>query len=428
MNEEKGVNAMKRRKFIKVMGVGAASVILGGCGLNAPLTTKVSENTPLSNENVNENLPKFTGTVEYRTMPRTGGEISTVGLGAGGLHESSPSQIEDMIAYACDSGINFMDTAMSNFSPAEAVGRALKGRRDKMVTQMHIGIIYPNPNQVYTRTRDLSKVQQGFEQQLKGFGTDYSDIGMLHYVDAADDLQRILSDGIFDYAQKLKQDGTVRYLGVSTHSVDICQRFLEMDEIDVIMLSTNAAYDFVPSNGKLDISQERRQLYQDCEKKGVAITVMKPFGGGRLLDAGTSPFGRAMSIPQCIQYALDRPATISCVPGVRNMDDLASVLAYYNTSREERDYAFIADAQQQDMDGVCIYCNHCLPCPVNIDIGAVNKYLDLANSGDALAKDHYFKLARKASACTFCGVCEPRCPFHVHVRERMEQAIQFLGE
>ncbi|MDP4159841.1 MAG: aldo/keto reductase, partial [Bacillota bacterium] len=291
-----------------------------------------------------------------------------------------------------------------------------------------IGIIYPNPNQVYTRTRDLSQVRQGFEQQLKGFETDYSDFGMLHYVDAADDLEKILSNGIFDYARKLKQDGTVRHLGISTHSVNICQQVLKINEIDLIMLSTNTAYDFEPSNGKLIISQERRQLYQDCQKSGVAITVMKPFGGGRLLDASTSPFHRAMSIPQCIQYALDRPAAITCVPGVRSMDDLTSVLAYYNAPREERDYSSIADAKLQDIDGVCIYCNHCLPCPVSIDIGAVNKYLDLANSGDELAKDHYFKLTRKASDCTFCGVCEPRCPFHVHVRARMEEAIKFFGK
>lgn len=331
-----------------------------------------------------------------------------------------------MVAYACDNGINLMDTVMSNFSPAEAIGRALKSRRNKMLTQMHIGVIYPG--QVYNRTRDLSKVRQGFEQQLKTLGTDYSDIGLLHYVDEVNDFEKILSNGVFDYAKKLKKDGTIRYLGFSSHSVDICRRFLETGTIDLFMLSTNAAYDFVPSNGKLVLSQERRQLYQECEKTGVAITVMKPYGGGRLLNAGTSPLGRAMSIPQCIQYALDRPATISCLPGVRNMDDLTSVLAYYNTSRDERDYSFLANAQEQDMNGVCIYCNHCQPCPVGIDIGAVNKYLDLTNSGDKLAKDHYFKLTRKASDCTFCGVCEPRCPFHVHVRERMEQAIKFFGK
>lgn len=413
---------MERREFIKTLGAGAVGLMLGGCGFNPPVTTKVAENTPLSSESVQ----KITDTVKYFAMPRTSEKISTIGLGSSNLHESSPAQIENIVAYALDNGINITDTIMSNFSPAEAIGRALKGRRDKMLTQMHIGAIYPN--QVCTRTRDLSQTRQGFEQQLKTLGTDYSDIGLLHYVDAVSDFELIFSNGIFDYARKLKQDGTIRYLGFASHTVDICRRFLETGEIDIFMLSINAAYDFAPEGGKLVISQERRQLYQECEKRGVAITVMKPYGGGRLLNVGTSPFGRAMSIHQCIQYALDRPATIACLPGVRNMEDLTGVLAYYNTSREERDYAFIADARHQDMKGVCIYCNHCQPCSAEIDIGAVNKYLDLANSGDELAKDHYSKLAKHASDCTSCGLCEQRCPFQVNVRERMEQAVKLFGK
>lgn len=413
---------MKRRDFIQAMGAGAVSLMLGGCGLNSPYTAKVSDNAPSSSEIVQ----KLAETVKYRAMPRTGEKISTIGLGSSVLHESSAAQIENIVSYACDNGINLMDTVMSDFGPAEAIGRALKGRRDKMLTQMHIGVNYPSG--VYNRTRDLRQVRQGFEQQLKTLGTDYSDIGLIHYVDQADDFATIISSGVFDYARKLKQDGTIRYLGFSSHSVDICRRFLETGAIDLFMLSVNAAYDFEPSDGKLIISQERRQLYQECEKRGVAITVMKPYGGGRLLNAGTSPFGRAISVHQCIQYALDRPATISCLPGVRNMADLTSVLAYYNTSREERDYYFIAAAHHQDMNGLCIYCGHCQPCPAGIDIAAVNKYLDLANSGDELAKDHYLKLTRHASACTACGACEQRCPARVKVRERMKQAIGLFGK
>ncbi|SDF37974.1 hypothetical protein SPACI_021920 [Sporomusa acidovorans DSM 3132] len=318
-----------------------------------------------------------------------------------------------------------MDTVMSQFGPAEAIGRALKSRRDKMLMQMHIGVTYPN--QTYTRTRDLKQVQQGFEQQLKSFATDYSDIGLIHYVDEPDDFEKVMSGGVMEYAQKLKQNGTIRYLGFSSHSVDISRRFLETGVIDIFMLSINPAYDFVPVDGKLKLAEDRRLLYQEAEKRGAAITVMKAYGGGRLLHESSSPFGRAMSVPQCIQYALDRPAVISCLPGMRNMEDLTGVLAYYNSSREERDYSFIAGAQHQDMNGVCIYCNHCQPCPYSIDIGAVNKYLDLAKSGDALAKDHYLKLRRTARDCSYCGECEPRCPFHVDIRSRMREANQFFG-
>ncbi|VBB04909.1 Hypothetical protein LUCI_0115 [Lucifera butyrica] len=184
-----------------------------------------------------------------------GAKISTLGLGASALHESSAAQIEKMIAYASDQGINLIDTVMSNFGPAETMGRALKERRDKLMTQMHIGVIYPR--QIYTRTRDLQEVQQGFEQQLKGFGTNYSDIGLIHYVDHSDDFESIMFDGILDYAQKFKQDGTIRYLGFSSHSVDISRRFLETGVMDVFMFNLNPAYDFVPVDGKLMLSEER---------------------------------------------------------------------------------------------------------------------------------------------------------------------------
>ena len=413
---------MKRRDFIKSIGLGAAGLMLGGCG-NTRGTIKAAPGLP----GTVVNAIALAKPAKYRLMPRTGEKISTIGLGSSYLHESKADQIEKIVVHAIDNGINIMDTVMSDFRPVEAIGRALKGRRDKMLTQIHIGVDYPD--NVYNRTRNLRQVQQGFTQQLRTLGTDYSDIGLIHYVDEVADYERVMSNGVFDYARKLKKDGTIRYLGFSSHSVDICRRFLETGEIDLFMLSVNAAYDFEPSDqGKLVISQARRQLYQECEKRGVAITVMKPYGGGRLLNTGTSPFGRAMSIHQCTQYALDRPATISCLPGVRNMADLVSILAYYDTSREERDYAYIANAKHQDMESVCIYCNHCQPCPVGIDIGAVNKYLDLVNAGDELAKDHYLKLARHAGACTGCGACEPRCPFRVNVRERMKQAVGIFGK
>lgn len=412
---------MKRRKFIQTMAAGAAGILLGGCGFKLPFTESLAEDASSGSTN----LPDFTGSIQYRILPQTGEKVSSIGLGTGVLHESPPKEIERIIAYASEQGINLMDTMMSDFTPAESIARALKGRRDKMLTQMHIGVIYPSGR--YTRTRDLKEVQRGFAQQLKAFDTDYSDIGLLHYVDEAADFENILANGIFDFAKKLKQAGTIRYLGFSSHSVATCRRFLETGEIDIFMLSANAAYDFEPSGGKLHISEERRQLYQESQKRGVVITVMKPYGGGRLLSDAASPFGRAMSVPQCIQYALDRPGVAACLPGIRKMTDLTDVLAYYKASREERDYSFIGSAHRQDMEGICIYCSHCQPCSYGIDVATVNKYLDFAKAGDALAKDHYFKLRRTARDCTSCGECMPRCPFHVDILKRMREANEFFG-
>ena len=410
---------MKRRDFIRGLGLGVIGVMIGGCDFSNPFVTN-------EDSKEGDDDSEFNGTVEYRQIPHSGEKISTIAIGASSLHESSAKNIQRMIAYAAEHGINLMDTVMSNFGPAEAIAAGLKGRRDKMLTQMHIGVYYPN--EIYPRTRDMNQVRNGFEQQLKGFDTDYSDIGMIHYVDTAEDFQAVMDNGLLDYAQKLKKDGTIRYIGFSSHSVDISKKFLETDLIDIFMFSLNPAYDFVPENGVLKLAADRKSLYEEAQKRGAVITVMKAYGGGRLLSDSSSPFGKAMTTAQCIQYALDRPAVVSCIPGVRNMSDINAALAFYNTSHEERDYSAIFTANKQDMEGVCIYCDHCQPCPYGIDIAAVNKYYDLAKSGDSLAKDHYFKLDRTARDCARCGECEPRCPFHVNIEDRLQEINNYFGQ
>lgn len=95
---------------------------------------------------------------------------------------------------------------------------------------------------------------------------------------------------------------------------------------------------------------------------------------------------------------------------------------------EQREYISILGTGAGVTDGVCIYCNHCQPCPVGINIGDVNKYYDLAKSGDGLAREHYFAMNRLASDCSNCGECEPRCPFHVKIRERMKEIASGMGK
>jgi predicted aldo/keto reductase-like oxidoreductase len=154
---------------------------------------------------------------------------------------------------------------------------------------------------------------------------------------------------------------------------------------------------------------------------------MKPLGAGRLLDERTSPFERALTVPQCIQYCLDRPAVLSCMVGADSVENLKALAAYYDTSGEERDYSFIAGMHFEKMLGKCVYCNHCLPCPSSIDIARVHKFLDLAQVGDELARQHYLALEHKAGDCIECGSCEDNCPFQVAVREKMKEAVALFG-
>ena len=75
-----------------------------------------------------------------------------------------------------------------------------------------------------------------------------------------------------------------------------------------------------------------------------------------------------------------------------------------------------------------MYCNHCQPCPVGLDVGLINKYYDLSVAGDALAKSHYDSLEKHAGDCVGCRHCDARCPFHVHQSARMQEIRAYFGK
>lgn len=374
--------------------------------------------------------------MEYRTIKKTGTKVSTVGIGCGHLVEADAKTLDGVIGYGYEQGVNLIDMAFTHPEPLNGLANAIEGKRDSFVFQMHLGCIFKNGR--YTRSRDLNDVREGFESQLAQLKIGYADIACFHCVDEDEDFDKLISSGVFEYGLWLRQKGIIRNLGFASHNVDMANRFLDTGEIDQFLFSINPAYDLDPvanypmggewieGNSRL-MAQRRRALYQRCETEGVGITVMKAFGGGRLLDARTSPLGSAMTIPQCLQYALDRPAVVSCLVGVKNREELNGVLCSLDMPPEDKDYSFLSKMQIKELSGQCIYCNHCLPCPSDINIGLLSKYLDLAQAGDEMAAQHYLALSKRASDCVQCGACEKNCPFGVGIRDRMKHAVKIFG-
>ena len=128
-----------------------------------------------------------------------------------------------------------------------------------------------------------------------------------------------------------------------------------------------------------------------------------------------------------MQYALDKPGVLTVLPGVRGREDVRRVLGFLAAAPEEKDYSVLGTFAPQAAGGVCVYCNHCQPCPAGLDVGLINKYYDLARAGDALARDHYANLGTTAAACIGCGHCDARCPFQVKQVRRMEEIAAYFG-
>ena len=159
---------------------------------------------------------------------------------------------------------------------------------------------------------------------------------------------------------------------------------------------------------------------------------MKAFGGGDLLDASLSPAGKALTANQCLHYALTRPAVATVLAGARTAEQLKISLAYEEASDDEKDYALaFASFPNISWKGHCMYCSHCAPCPKQIDVASVTKFLNLARAQGEVpetVREHYAVLSHHAGECIQCGACETRCPFEVSIIENMKAAREIFGK
>ncbi len=366
--------------------------------------------------------------MEMRQLPHGGAheKFSVLGLGMGGIQHTPAAEIEAIISKAIDNGINYFDLCAGG-AVYEPFGRAIRGRREKVFLQMHFGAVY-DENGEYGWCRDFETIKKTFAWELETLGTDYADFGFLHCVDEDEDFDKLVEIGLVDYLKELKEQGAVKHIGFSSHTPSVANRILDTGLIDMMMFSINPAYDFEKGDEYgIGSVAERQELFRRCQREGVGISVMKPFFAGQLLSAEHSPFGKAMTHAQCLQYAIDRPGVLVALPGVQTMEQLDTLLHFLDATAEEKDYSIIGTFTADKIRGTCVYCNHCQPCPAGIDIGLVNKYYDLALAGDTIAANHYDKLSVTAESCLQCGHCDSRCPFDVEQGARMLAIQKYFG-
>lgn len=377
--------------------------------------------------------------MNYRDLGSTGLRVSEIGLGGEWLERHSTEEVVEVVSYCHDLGINILDCWMAEPKVRSNIGLAIKEYRKDWYIQGHLGSTWQDGQ--YVRTRDMTKVKEAFNDLLTRLQTDYIDLGMIHFVDKAEEFHQIMHGEFYAYAQALKEQGVIHHIGLSTHNPQVARLAAESGKIELILFSINPAFDMLPDNDDLDvyfkdtydeslggISKERTLLYQLCEQHGVGITVMKGYAGGRLFSAEASPFKVALTPVQCLHYALTRPAVASIMVGYDTKQHVDEAVAYETASEEEKDYASIlANAPKHAYIGQCTYCGHCAPCPVGIDIAMTNKLYDLASMQEqvpATLKAHYEALGVNGKDCIGCKACEARCPFKVSIAQKMKAAEQ----
>ena len=387
--------------------------------------------------------------MRYRKLGRTAIHVGIVGLGTDYLEHVSRDTVISVVDEALDQGVNYIDLGLASPGVHDNFWVALKNKRHSVMIAGHLGSAFKN-GQGYV-TRDSAVCEKFFNDLLTRLQTDYIDVLMLHCVDEPDDYRTIFSlGGLLELAIRLQKEGKTRFVGMSNHRVPTALKAVNSGQIDVLMFPVNPAFDVLPGDMLPDDMQveafeqndsynqsgiaedksvlERRELYHACAIQDVGLVAMKPYAGG-LLFAKENPSSIVLTPVQCINYALSQPAVCTVVAGCKNVTEMKAALAFLEATDKEKDYSSINANLMWKLKGSCVYCNHCLPCPVRIDIGITTRIVDTARYGvtDKIVSE-YEALPVKASDCTECGVCVERCPFGVDVIANMARTVGLFGE
>ena len=382
--------------------------------------------------------PEVHHLMKTRPLGATGIMVSEIGIGCGAFEKFDTAQARQYMNLAMDSGINYIDIYDANPEVRSNIGYALRGRRDQMNIQGHVGVCWKDGQ--YKKTRDVAECKEGFEDLLKRLETDHIEVGMIHITDTWEQWEEIQNSEYLDYVKQLKAEGKILHIGLSSHNAEVALAAVKSGVVEVLMFSMNPAFDYLPSGvnpweanfdsvAMAGIDPARVELCDYCATHNIAIVNMKTFAGGRLLDVAKSPLHVAFTPVQCLAYVLSKPCVACALTGANTCDELQQALDYVTATDEQKEYSKLLERPHAEAKPQCSYCGHCAPCKAKIDIAEVNRLLDEyeAQGCEGVSNElqaQYDALKHKASECQECGECMKRCPFKLNVVERMHKAVE----
>lgn len=213
--------------------------------------------------------------MEYRINKKTGDSISVIGLGTSYIADAPEKEALDALLFAYENGINYMDLATAGAKTFTYYGKAFADLRKHIFYQIHFGANYETGE--YSWTTNLDKVKRQVDWMLGQLKTDYVDYGFIHCIDTVSDWQEYQKNGVLEYLLKMKEQGVVKHIGLSTHTPELANRVLDTKLVEQLMFSINPGYDYHYGEYAKGNINERMKLYRRCEAEGIGISVMKPF-------------------------------------------------------------------------------------------------------------------------------------------------------
>jgi predicted aldo/keto reductase-like oxidoreductase len=452
-----GNGQISRRTFVKAGGAAVAGgAVLGGTATPGGADTA----KPLGAPTLFPAVPKQEAKIQaYRTLGRTGFQVSDVGMGSVPLREAS------VVRYAYDKGINYFDTAegYSNGGAERAIGEALQHmERDRVfiATKARVG-----------EDDDAAAVVEKVRQCLQRLNTDYVDSFSMHAVPSVEALSH---PGYHAAIEQLRAEGRVRFTGLSTHGSnagEVLSAAAEDGRFDMMLL----VYNFMNH-------EESDQIIAACKANNVGATAMKTSPGSleyqpvdpdnlseeqerqieRLTGRGRSreqALERLISQAERQKETYDQTRPFADQYGIQTQDQLRLGSIHWVLQNPDMHTACISFTEFDLIDKVVPlsgtkltppeelmlqhlgaalesqYCRHgcsqcSTACPYQVPISTVMRYAYYYR-GQGLEKYAMSKYAALkgsgASPCLDCaGDCQGACPHGLDIQTNMLQVHDLL--
>lgn len=308
--------------------------------------------------------------MDYRQLGQTGIYVSKMCFGSLTI---SPLQAAlsinegaDLIRYALEQGVNFIDTAKL-YKNYPYLKKALKG--------------WDKPVVIASKSYDYTweGMKKSIEEARLAIDRDYIDIFMLHEQESELTLKGHAP--AIEYMLEAKAKGYIKAVGVSTHTVEVVRVAAEREDIEVIHPIVNYKGLGLLDGTLEDLLIEIKKAYNN--KKG--IYGMKPLGGGNLLG----------HVDEALDFAFNLPFLHSVAIGCQRKEELDYNLAMMYGQEPSKVVKEMVRSKKRRLliEDYCEGCGACIEkCPYGL--------LTLKNEKAHLDKE----------GCVLCGYCGAVCP------------------
>ncbi len=289
---------MKRRDFIKTTALSVPLAGLFPAGLASIERKKVK------------------GKLEKRSLGKTGVKLSVIGFGGIVVMDSTPEQAASRVKEAIDYGVNYFDVAPSYGNAELMLGPALEPYRKDVFLAC----------KTTQRTKDDSRKE--LEQSLRNLRTDHFDLYQLHAVTSLADVETIFGkDGAMETFLQAREEGKVRFLGFSAHSVEAALELMKRFDFDTLLFPFNYGTWYAGNFGPL--------VMEKAKEKQMGILALKAMAKGPWQQGAEKTISKTWYEPHIkeeeakmgLRFTLSHPVTAAIPPGNEVLFSMALKLA-----------------------------------------------------------------------------------------------------